>query len=320
MLRQITSALSVAMALCCSAASGQTPSSRFVTLGTGGGPVVQADQAQPSNAVVVGDAIYLFDTGDGVLRQLARANLPLRNVRAVFISHFHVDHVAGLGPVLANRFVTGATSPLATYGPPGLSRMLDDLTRTYAPIENASHVRGRFADTVNAHDLPLMDSPTVVFEDENIRVLAMRVDHFRSSPGLPEYPEEPHAYAFRIETASRTFVFSGDTGPSEGLTELARNADVLVTEVVVPDAIGAALRRLPGMSEEGAEAIVEGMRRNHLTPAEIGRIAAAARVRSVVITHQVPGPKDVASLDAYRDGIAPTYRGPVSIARDLDEF
>src|SRR5262245_47312943 len=79
--------------------SAANPSAEWITLGTAGGPIVHASQAQIANAVVVGDAIYLFDVGNGVLRQMSAARLPLRGIKAVFLSHHHLDHNADVGPI-----------------------------------------------------------------------------------------------------------------------------------------------------------------------------------------------------------------------------
>jgi ribonuclease BN (tRNA processing enzyme) len=102
--------LSVLLAslLVVSTAQGAEPvlkGAQFITLGTGGGPVIRVKRSEPANAVVVNGSVYLFDVGDGVQRQLAAAGLPLTSVKAVFISHHHMDHNAGLGPLVMSRWL-----------------------------------------------------------------------------------------------------------------------------------------------------------------------------------------------------------------------
>ena len=96
---------------------------QFVTLGTGGGPVIRVKRSEPANAVVVNGSVYLFDVGDGVQRQLAAAGLPLASVKAVFISHHHMDHNAGLGPLMMSRWLFDPLPALPVIGPPGTRAM-----------------------------------------------------------------------------------------------------------------------------------------------------------------------------------------------------
>ena len=84
-------------------ATAQAAGPVWITLGTGGGPLTRIKRAEPANALVVNGAVYLFDTGDGAQRRLAEAALSIHAVRAVFISHHHIDHDGGLAPLLVTR-------------------------------------------------------------------------------------------------------------------------------------------------------------------------------------------------------------------------
>src|SRR5262245_30503824 len=82
------------------AQAGAADQGQWVTLGTAGGPPIHANQSQIANALVVGQAIYLFDAGEGVLRQMAAANLPVGRVKVLFLTHHHPDHVMDVGAVV----------------------------------------------------------------------------------------------------------------------------------------------------------------------------------------------------------------------------
>lgn len=103
----------------------------------------------------------------------------------------------------------------------------------------------------------------------------MGVDHYQSAPSIP-LDHLPQAVAYRVVTPGRTIVYTGDSGPSARLTALVAGADLLVTEVVELEAIRAALAASPAppLVREG---IARGMAVNHLTPVEIGRMAAAGQ-------------------------------------------
>lgn len=300
------------------------PVATFVTLGTGGGPVIRLRRSQPANALVVGNDIYLFDAGDGVQRQLRAAGLSLANVRAVFISHHHLDHNAGLGPMLASRWLFNSYRPLPVIGPPGTAGMLARLGEAYRPVELAPITIGgpakpAIAATIAARDLaPEMDRPVLVYEDANIRVLAVTNGHYHFPPG--DAARASRSYSFRIEAGGRSIVYTGDTGWSDNLVRLAQGADLLVTEVIDRRAMEAVLRRASDLPPPALAPMLAHMVEDHLTPDQIGRLAAAARVGRVVLTHLAPGLDEEPDTNGYTTGIATRFRGPVTVANDLDRF
>jgi len=301
-----------------------TPKAEFVTLGTGGGPIVRLRRSQPANALVIGDDVYLFDAGDGVQRQLRAANLALANVRAIFISHHHLDHDAGLGPLLAARWLFNAYRPLPVIGPPGTGEMLARLSEAYRPVELAPITIGgpakpSIASTIAGRDLrPDMDQPTLVYEDEHVRILAVTNAHYHFPPG--EAARVSRSYSFRIEAGGRSIVYTGDTGWSDNVVRLAQGADILVTEVIDMTAIEAALRRARDLPPAALSPMLAHMVQDHLTPDQIGRLAAAAHVGRVVLTHLAPGNDDEPDSHGYTTGISVHFRGPVTVASDLDRF
>jgi ribonuclease BN (tRNA processing enzyme) len=298
---------------------------QFVTLGTAGGPVIRTKRSEPANAFVVDGAAYLFDVGDGVQRQLAAAGLPLAQVRAVFISHHHMDHNAGLGPLLMSHWLFDPKPALPVIGPPGTQAMVHGLALANVATANAPVTIGgppspSIESTATATDLPaVLGAPTEIYRDDKVRVLAISVDHFHLPPGTAGDPA-PRAYAFRIETPGRVVVYSGDTGPSANLVRLAKGADLLVCEVIDLGRVEAALGRRPGMTADALAAFMAHMRQDHLTPEAIGALARDAGVKAVVLTHLSPGEDGETDMSGYTRGIAPAFTGPVMVAKDLDRF
>ncbi len=302
-----------------------SPRAEFVTLGTGGGPLTRLERSDPANAVVVGDAVYLFDVGDGVQRQMVAAGLPLRNVRGIFVSHHHVDHNGDLAPLIVKRWLFNNHEPVPVIGPPGTRAMVEQLAAAYRPTELAPITIGgprkpSIAATVAARDLAAdLDEPAVVYEDDRIRVLAVTNDHFHFAAGSDE-DRYSRSYSYRIEAGGRTIVYTGDTGPSPRVERLARGADLLVSEVIDLAAVDRRLRQSRDIPPAALAPMIAHMEQDHLTPAEVGRLAARAGVRQVVLTHLSPGMDDEASSEGYVAGIDRHYTGPVRVARDLDRF
>jgi ribonuclease BN (tRNA processing enzyme) len=301
------------------------PRATFVTLGTGGGPLTRVKRSEPANAVVVGDAIYLFDVGDGVQRQLVAAGLRLRDVRAIFVSHHHVDHNGDLAPVLVTRWLLNSHDPVPVIGPPGTKAMVEQVAAAFRPTELAPITIGgpkkpAIVSSTDASDLArTMDEPTLIYEDDVLRVLAITNAHYHFPPDSEE-SRFARSYSFRIETPGRTFVYTGDTGPSDHVVALARNADVLVSEVIDLAAMERVLQQAADIPPAALGPMIAHMEQNHLTPAEVGHLAARAQVKQVVLTHLSPGMDAESDTDGYVAGIDEHYQGPVSVARDLDRF
>ena len=303
---------------------------QLVTLGTGGGPSDRLKRAHSSNAILVGEDIYIVDTGDGILRQLAAADLPVEKIRAIFITHHHFDHNAGLGPLLARRWLFGMMTgyqAIPVIGPPMTRDMVAGLAQAYRAVELAPITIGGpptppIASTVDARDLPPeLQEPAVVYEDENVRVLAVLNDHYHFEPGS-EAARLSRSYALRFDTPARSIAFTGDTGPSARVEAIARGADVLVSEVIDIERIEASLRSANDdpARRKFIDSLIEHLRLDHVTPPQVGEMAARAGVGMVVLSHIVPGWDEETDMSVYTRGLDEHFKGPVHVANDLDRF
>jgi ribonuclease BN (tRNA processing enzyme) len=257
-------------------------------------------RSAPAQAIVAGGRIYLFDAGNGVARQLVSAGLSVQDLRAIGITHHHSDHVADLGTVLQLAWGGGLRSTVDAFGPPPLTTMLRSFAE-YAAVDIDTRVvdegRPPFGDLIHAIDIR---EDGQVFADANVRVRVARVEH----PPMT-------AYAYRIDTADRSFVISGDTAPCDALVELARDADILVHEVM----------HLPSITPLFAEvddprALREHLIRSHTSTDAVGAIARAANVGTLVLSHLVPTDVHIETEAWTRQAIA-EFGGPVILGEDL---
>ena len=311
-----------------SASAGGDPAAKrmeLVTLGTGGGPSVRLERAQTSSAIVIGEDIYLIDSADGVLRQLAGADLPVERIKAVFITHHHFDHNGDLGALLVQRWLFHyARPPIEVIGPPMTREMVTHLAKAFRATELAPIIIGTtenpgIAQTVKVTDIPGdFQTPAVIYQDANVRVSAVLNNHYHFLPGSAA-ADTARSYAFRFDTPDRSITFTGDTGPSERVARLARGSDVLVSEVIDMERMERMLRSAD-RDDFPIEELIEHLRKDHLTPTQVGELAASAGVKEVILHHLVPGSDGETDLSVYTKGIDRHFKGPVRVARDLERF
>ena len=301
----LKTAAALPLALAARQASGAPAKSRLILLGTGGGPSPKPNRAQPAQVVVVNGASYVIDCGNGVARQMVLAHVPLSSLRSVFITHQHSDHNADYGNLILLAWGATLTTKVDTYGPPPLKEM----TRLFLEM-NDTDIKIRMADEGRVDIRPLIVPHEItdggpVMQDHNVRVTAALVDHGMIKP----------AFAYRFDCPDRSIVISGDTRPSENLVRLAHNADVLVHEVMYLPA----LEKLAA-SEANATTLSAHLTASHTTTEQVGRIATEAGVKTLVLSHFVPGGTPVIPDQVWYDAVRPYFSGRLIVGRDLMEI
>ncbi|WP_340160763.1 MBL fold metallo-hydrolase [uncultured Hoeflea sp.] len=309
----------LAAALLTSHASAET---KFVTLGTQGGPITSPHRGQPSNLLVVNGVNTLVDVGDGTAERLSKIRIPTARVDNILISHLHFDHMAGLQGILGLRFQTNSPKPVQVYGPPGTKELVDGLLASMKPSMEAGYgVPGQKSYTaeelVVAHDIKGGDS----FELGDVKVKVSHNTHYSFEPGSDEHGKY-QSLSFRFETPDKIIAFTGDTGPSTDVEELSKGADMLIAEMIDVDFTVEQIKMInPKTPEDRLNGIKTHLAAHHLTPTDLGVMAANAAVKELVVTHLIPGSAMTAEhFSKYGEEIAAKYSGKVTFANDMDEF
>ncbi len=199
--------------------------------------------------------ILLLDPGPGTFPRLAEL-MSASAVDAVLVSHGHPDHVLDLNPLLRARAFAESSQPrLPLLAPPAALTPVLALDRL-GVLDDAYQLRDLHAD-----------------EEVSIGPFAVRT------------AELPHTWpnlALRISAEDRTLVYTGDSGPSPVLHELARGADVLLAEASHVDDVPAGMEGLLSTAgqraDDAREAGVACLVLTHLLPFEDPAAAAERAV------------------------------------------
>lgn len=210
----------------------------------------------------------VLDLGAGALGSLQR-HVGLFDVDAVHVSHLHADHCIDLVAwSYARRYAPQGPPPrLPVYGPQGIGPRL-----------------------CSAFEAPPQDGLLDVYDFREVTVGTFEVGPFTVTTALTNHPVPCHAV--RLEADGASLVYSGDTGRSDALVELARGADALLCEATWPDTAG----NPPDL---------------HLSGREAGEHAAAAGAGRLLLTHVAPH----CSRDDLAAEAARAYDGPLEAVR-----
>jgi ribonuclease BN (tRNA processing enzyme) len=284
----------------------QRGKTQLILLGTKGGPRVgESGRSNPATLLLINDVPYLIDCGYGVTKQLILAGVAVQRVRYVFITHHHSDHNLELGPLVYNAWSVGLPFKIDAYGPPGLRKMAEDFFN-YEEFD----IKTRIVDEGRADPRKLLtshefDRSGVILENDQVKVSSTKVRH----------PPIEQAYAYRFDTPDRSIVISGDTAYSPELARFAKGADVLVHEVMYLPAIDALVKRLPE-----AKRLREHLLAAHTLPADVGKIAAQAGVKTLVLSHFVPGDDASITDEQWSADVRKEFKGQIIVGRDLMEI
>lgn len=286
-------------------AQGAKTGTRMVFLGTKGGPRVGVGASNPANLVVVNGTPFVIDCGMGVSRQLVNAGVPIPSVKYILISHHHSDHNLEYGNLVYNAWAAGLSTPIQSFGPKGLEAMTRSFWET-----NKFDVDTRIGDEGRPDPRPLLiakdiDADGVVVKTADVTVTAFRTPH----------PPITDNFAYKFETPDGTIVFSSDTAYNTKLAEFARGADVLVHECLYVPAVD----RLVIKTKNGAT-LKKHLLESHTTTEDVGRIAAAAGVKALVLSHFVPGDDPEVTDEDWTRDVKKNYSGRIVVAKDLMEL
>ena len=285
-----------------------------VMVGTGG-PFPNTERVSVATAVIAGGEFILVDTGPGTARKALLQRLPMGNLSAVFLTHFHSDHIADLGEANMYSWVQGNRKKrLEVFGPPGVEKVVEGYALAYeqdsvyrtahhgedvAPAEGARPI----AKTVT---IEAPDEARLFFDRNGLRAWAFRVDHFPAKP----------AVGYRFEYKGKKVVITGDTKQTGTLASHADKADLFICEALDAKTIHLAAKVASEVNQPSMSKIFTDITDYHLTPVQAAEIAQKAGVKKLVFYHVVPPPTNFILKRRYLKGVNDAFEGDVEIGED----
>jgi ribonuclease BN (tRNA processing enzyme) len=279
---------------------------RWIFLGTKGGPRVTTGRSNPANVLLVDNEPYVVDCGPGVSKRLAEAKIALPSIRYVFVTHLHSDHVIEYGNMIYGAWSAGLDHEVDAFGPVGL----DALTRAFWE-QNRADIEIRIPDESKPDPRKLLvvkeiEASGPVMSNPRVKVSAFRTPH----PPILE-----RNYAYRFETPNGVIVYACDTAYNPELAKFAAGADLLIHEALYVPGVDALASRV-----KNAATLKEHLLASHTTTEDVGRVAQTAGVKKLVLTHLVPGDDPSISDEMWIEDARKHYAGPIIVARDLMEL
>ena len=282
-----------------------------------GSPFPDNRRGSPCTLVAAGKRLFVFDTGSTASININRMGFDMGSIEAVFLTHFHSDHIGGLGEVMLNRWGTGPnSSPLPVYGPVGVKAVVDGFMQAYfqdhlyriAHHGEAVMIPSGFGGTAMPFGTPGPDKRVVLIDEPDLTIEAFSVDHS---------PVEP-AVGYKVRYKDRTLVISGDTKKSPAVEREAKGVDLLIHEALATSLIDPIGKIAGDAGRANLAKIFHDIPDYHTTPEQAAETARDAGVDYLLLTHIVP-PLPLPGLEqVFLGDAASIYQGPIRVGLDGD--
>ena len=282
-----------------------------------GSPLPDRHRAGPCLAVIVDGRLFIFDAGEGAGETLSLMGLPPARAEAVFLTHFHSDHIDGLSPIALQHWAGGsATQPLDFYGPEGVDEIVAGLSQMYS-LDKGYRIAHHgpkivppsgFGYRARAFKAPSLGDMTKVYDKAGVTIFAFGVDHGPINPAL----------GYKIVLRGQSIVISGDTKACDCVETAAKGANLLVHEALSPRLARIFGQATGAAGQAGTAQVFHDIENYHATPEQVADLAQRAGVKGVALTHIVPALPLGGLKRAFLADSRQRFAGPLWLAEDGD--
>jgi ribonuclease Z len=294
---------------------GDLPDGINVVLCGSGSPLPDPTRAGPCSAVIIDGKMFIVDIGGGAVRNLGLMGLNPGVIEALLLTHFHSDHIDGMGELMMQRWAGGGRdAPLPVIAPEGVTAIVDGLNAAYAADAQyriAHHGAATILPTgtggeARPFSIPDGQEEMVVYEQDGIKITAFPVNHKPIAP----------AVGYRFDYKGRSVVFSGDTIKLPSIAKACNGCDLLIHEALNAEMVRTMEKAFAKAGRKRLAKIMADIQNYHTTPVEAAETAKAGKAKMLVLSHIVPAlPLDY--LEAYyMKGVDAAFDGPAVLGKD----
>jgi ribonuclease Z len=287
-------------------ATSDLPDGLHVALCGAGGPLPDPKRSGACVVVYAGKHLFVVDAGTNGLRNLLRMRYPAGKIKAVLLTHFHSDHIDGLGEKATIRWVNGGnTQPLPVLGPEGVQQVVDGFNTAYTQDSHYRHAHhgdtvaplSGFGMMARPFTQPADGQLVAVFEQDDVKIEALAVHHDPVKP----------AVGYRFTYKDRSLLISGDTAKSANLQKFAQGVDLLVHEALSRQLVDLMNGTATKVGATRLAKITHDIVDYHATPVEAAEVARDAGVGQLLFYHIVPPLIVPGAEAAWLKGVAKVF-------------
>lgn len=278
-----------------------------------GSPMANPDRAGPCNIVIAGEQVFVVDIGEGGGRNVTLMGIDPGRLDGLLLTHFHSDHVDGLGPLMLNHWIRGtSTAPLPVYGPSGVEAVVDGFNAAYATDDTyrtAHHGEGVAPSSgggAEARPYEMAGERAVVLESGGLTITAFKVPHDPVDPSV----------GYRFDYKGRSLCISGDTKKSPNLERVCAGADLIVHEALQPAMVEEMQAQLEAQGNASAAKIMFDIRDYHASPEDAAESAEVAGAKMLVLSHLVPPLPSAYLYPAFLGDAESRFDGELVVGED----
>ncbi|MCJ7651539.1 MAG: MBL fold metallo-hydrolase [Candidatus Lokiarchaeota archaeon] len=283
-----------------------------------GGPLNNKTRVSSSIAVIGDGEFILFDVGPGTFRNADIMRLPISNLRAIFLTHFHSDHIGDLGEANMLSWVNGRKKPLEVYGPAGVEKVVNGFMMAYE-LDTEYRIAHHGNEILQPELSKLVSRPILIensndrklcFDENELKIYAFEVDH---SPVKP-------AFGYRIEYKGNVVVITGDAIKNDNLVKHGQNSDILFCEAISYEMLNNLVMGALKLKLTRYAKILTDIQNYHMDPKTAAKLAKETKTKKLVIIHITPPLTNDFAEKMYIKGVEEYFDGEVILGSDCMKF